>query len=436
VSTTIPTAELQRRISEGELDFQGATLSGVNLQGANLQGANLRGANLRGANLHGADLKESRLVRADLGMADLGMTDLGRADLNGADFRGANLKGANFAGATVDGANLRGADLQGADLHGANLVRVDLSRADLRFADISRSELRGADLRGADLSGANLSGASLQSATLHGADLRGADLAGANLRGANLTDTRIEDANFTGSTVGSTVFADMDLRQARGLETLHHAAPSTIGTDTLGRSLGGIPESFLRGCGLALWEMLAARQYDPSLGATQAEELQAAIGAARARTRFPRKRVLIAYSRMDEPFVDALRGYLESRGVFAWRAPHEDKGTFRERQSKLAIQHDLVFILVLSRHSLQNDWADHELRLVRRLEKSQSLGILCPVSLDESWKEAPWRAKILENADEESVLPFHDWQEGDALKRQAERLLDGLALFPPPSQVG
>jgi uncharacterized protein YjbI with pentapeptide repeats len=434
VTSATSTGELQRRLAAGERDFQGATLSGANLRGADLRGANLRGANLRGANLHGADLRDAKLVRTDLGMADLGMADLGDADLNGADFRGANLKGANFAGAVLDGANLRGADLQGADLHGAKLVRADLSRADLRLADISQSELRGADLRGADLTGANLTSASLHSATLHGADLRGADLTGANLRGANLTDTRTDEAVLTNATVGSTVFADLDLRQTKGLETLRHSAPSTVGTDTLSRSLGKIPEAFLRGCGLAFWEILAAKAYDPSLTPSQAEELQVRILKQRAETRFPRKRILISYSQSDAAFVDELCPHLLSRGVFTWLGPHDQKGLFRERQSRLSIQHDLTFVLVLSEHSVHSDWAEHEVRLVRKLEKSLGEDILCPVSLDDSWNTSSWRGRILEKSKEESVLSFADWRSRTSLEKQCARLLDGLALFHPPPE--
>ncbi|MEO8359289.1 MAG: toll/interleukin-1 receptor domain-containing protein [Vicinamibacteria bacterium] len=429
MTTNTATGEIQRRVAAGERDFQGAALSGVSLRGANLRGANLRGANLRGANLHGADLREAKMVRADLGMADVGMTDFGSADLNGADFRGANLKGANFGGATLDGANLRGADLNGADLRSAKLVRVDLSRADLRVADLSQADLRGADLRGADLTGANLKGASLHSATLHGADLRSADLTRSNLRGANLTDTRLESSNLTEAAVGGTVFADLDLRHVQGLETLQHASPSTIGADTLSRSLGKLPEGFLRGCGLTPWEICAAKEYDPSLSATELGELQQKTLGARAHARLQRKRILISCSQADSAFVDEVRKLLLERGISSWVAAHETKGALRERQSKLAIQHDLTLLLVLSESSVQSDWVEHEMRLARKLEKSLGEDVLCPVSLDESWKMSAWQGRITEKVTEESVLSFADWQDSSALQSQLTKLLDSIAIY-------
>ena len=45
-------------------------------------------------------------------------------------------------------------------------------------------------------------------------------------------------------------FADVDLSEVKGLESVGHQGPSTIGVDTLVRSEGEIPEAFLRGCGV------------------------------------------------------------------------------------------------------------------------------------------------------------------------------------------
>src|SRR5438876_118573 len=71
-------------------------------------------------------------------------------------------------------------------------------------------------------------------------DLSFADLIEANLSYADLDEAR----------VGLTIFGNVDLRTVKGLETVDHHAPSTIGTDTLLRSAGDIPETFLRKAGL------------------------------------------------------------------------------------------------------------------------------------------------------------------------------------------
>jgi uncharacterized protein YjbI with pentapeptide repeats len=430
VTNITATDEIQRRLSDGERDFQGATLSGANLRGANLRGVNLRGANLRGASLHGADLREAKLMRTDLGMADVGMADFTGADVGGADLRGANLKGARFGGAVLNGANLRGADLNGADLRASKLVRADLSRADLRVADIGQADLRGVDLRGADLTGANLKDASLLSATLHGADLRGANLTGANLRGANLTDTRLEAAILTNAAVGATVFADLDLRQATGLETLRHGLPSTVGIDTLTRSQGAIPDTFLRGCGLARWEILSAKQYDGSLSEAAMEALQKEIREARHDSRPPMKRILISHSAVDQPFVEELKRCLLEKDIFAWVTAHDAKSEVRERQSKLAIHYDVTLLLVLSQSSVQSEWVEHEVRIARKLENSLGEIVLRPVCMDDSWKSMPWQARISEKVGEDGVLSFANWSENDAMKAQFGKLLEAIAQGP------
>src|SRR5438067_1017076 len=72
-------------------------------------------------------------------------------------------------------------------------------------------------------------------------DLHDAELYGADLSGANLSKSRM----------GETTLGNVDLRTVKGLETIIHLGPSTIGTDTISRSEGDIPEVFLRRAGLS-----------------------------------------------------------------------------------------------------------------------------------------------------------------------------------------
>ena len=139
-------------------------------------------------------------------------------------------------------------------------VQINLSRADLRGANINNAHLNGANLSNAHLNGANLSYASLTSANLSRADLsnahlRSIDLAGANLSGADLSFTDLSHANLSnahlsGTHPGYTVFGDVDLSTVKGLETMKHRGPSTIGIDTIILSQGKIPEIFLRSAGV------------------------------------------------------------------------------------------------------------------------------------------------------------------------------------------
>ena len=131
-------------------------------------------------------------------------------------------------------------NLTWADFIGANLPWANLSKANLTWANLAWATLTWATLNGARLSLANLTGVNLSGANLSEADLSEADLSGANLDGANLTASRCY----------KTTFGNVDLSQVKGLETVNHLGPSTIGIDTIYRSNGNIPEVFLRGAGV------------------------------------------------------------------------------------------------------------------------------------------------------------------------------------------
>ena len=156
--------------------------------------------------------------------------DLSNASLPSAVLRGMNLKHADAAGADFSAARLTSADLTGARVTGATLIEADLRMARLKGADLTRARLIAADLGGADLKNA---------------DLSDADLSGAYLRG-----TRMERTSLTGARLRGTTFAEVDLRGVIGLESVRHDGPSSIGLDTIYRSQGKIPESFLRGAGV------------------------------------------------------------------------------------------------------------------------------------------------------------------------------------------
>ncbi len=51
----------------------------------------------------------------------------------------------------------------------------------------------------------------------------------------------------------------------KGLETVIHKMPSTVGIDTIYKSRGKIPEAFLRGRGLQNWEIEIVKPYRPDL---------------------------------------------------------------------------------------------------------------------------------------------------------------------------
>src|SRR5512146_2444557 len=78
--------------------------------------------------------------------------------------------------------------------------------------------LLGANLKGADLTGANLNNwTNLNWANLIQADLRGADLRGVTLQEADLKGADLRRVGCEG-----TIFADVDLSEVKGLDSVEH----------------------------------------------------------------------------------------------------------------------------------------------------------------------------------------------------------------------
>jgi TIR domain len=52
-----------------------------------------------------------------------------------------------------------------------------------------------------------------------------------------------------------------------------------------------------------------------------------------------------------------------------------------------AIQIHHVVLIVLSKDSVRSDWVENELEMARDKENEQNRPVLCPIALDDSWKE-------------------------------------------------
>lgn len=412
------------------MDLIEAKLADTDLSGANLRRANLLGANLREAKLSGADLRRAKLSEAGLRGVNLSGANLQEANLEKASLQGANLEKADLRWANLSEANLRGANLQRANLHGASLYRANLFKTIPHGADLSEANLRGADLQEANLSGANFSEADLAWANLRGADLSAANLSEVNLSGADLPWADLGEANLGGAMLGRTVFADADLSSAKGLGTVVHYGPSSIGVDTILKSGGKIPDEFLRGCG-----------YDPRiqgllLGDTRvltdpAYETAGKAGPMKLQSCF------ISYSSENKEFADRLQKRLNDSGVDYWYAPeHGQWGEGLGEQIDKEITSRDRTILVCSKESLdKSDWVLHEIDTAikeekrRKAEGVEKWRVLFPVMIDDTLTK--WdnhrKSRLLE------VLAgdFRDATKGKAFEERFAKLLEGLKADGP-----
>ena len=243
------------------------------------------------------------------------------------------------------------------------------------------------------------------------------------------------------SNLQSTIFGDVDLSEVKGLESIKHEGPSTIGVDTLVRSRGKIPEAFLRGCGFTPWEALAAKFYSPELTPPGFAELQYQVFDAWTKGRSMINGCFVSYSRADAGFVDKLRDHLMSEGINVWLDRHDMVAGTIQDQVWRAIQIHHVAIIVLSKDSVESDWVENELDMARQKEKAEKRAVLCPICLDDAWK-AKVAAKdtpgdpsrqLWRTLQQKLVVDFHGWETG-AFEGAFQKLLRGLKTnYVPPA---
>jgi uncharacterized protein YjbI with pentapeptide repeats len=373
-------------------------------------------------------------IRIDLYEADLRGMNLRKANLWGADLREANLQGVN-----LQEANLLVADIRGSDLRGANLRLADLSEANLREALLGGADLSGANLKRTDLWGTNLWGADLNDANLreadfHGADLRKADLRGsvlseANLINTELSGTKLKEAKFGKVVMGWTNLGDVDLSEVKGLESVVHVSSSILGTDTIKLSKGKIPEKFLRGCGLDDREIESVRLYQPGLSEKEVDDILYRIHDLMFKQALQINPLFISYSHADGNFVDAMEKHLDEKGIRFWRDIHDMTAGKIERVIDTAIRQNPIFLLILSENSVKSDWVEHETRKARELEKQIGRDVICPVALDEAWKDCRWPERLREQIMEYNIMDFSKWKDKEEFGKKFEKLIQGLDIF-------
>jgi len=302
------------------------------------------------------------------------------------------------------------------DLTDANLMGGILGHADLTAADLGGAELGWANLEKARLSGANLSRANLVSANLNGADLSDANLEHANLADAFLKGTELSGASLRGSRCWDTTFADVDLSNARGLSEIEYAGPNSIGVDTLVKSRGKIPESFLRGCGVPD----AVIQHLPYIFNAM-EPLQFYS-------------CFLSHSTKDEEFVKRLHGRLEQEKLRVWYAPEDLRGgrkLFDQIDEAIRVYDRLL--LVLSEHSMNSEWVQTEIKGARKKERAMGREVLFPIALAPFEEIKTWRCLDSDSGEDlaEKIRAFHvpsfcDWKDHDSFEKGFADLMRDL----------
>lgn len=293
------------------------------------------------------------------------------------------------------------------------------------WPDLRQTNLNGAKLRSADLYKVDLRDASLRAT-----DLRQANLSKADLKDVNLRDAYLVDTDFNQATCGFTQFDDVDLSQAKNLETVIHRFPSTLGIDTLYRSEGNIPEVFLRGCGvpdtmIAFAKSLVAKPIDYYS-------------------------CFISYSSDDKDFATLLYNTLQGAGIRCWFAPER---LLPGQRIEDAIDHGIRYwdkvLFCASQSSLTEKWwVDFEVdkAFVKeqdlQRDRGAKVGVLIPLNLDgymfsEEYKSHPRASQFKTTL----AADFVGWKSDmDKFNREVQRVIqalqtDGGLEAPPPSKL-
>jgi hypothetical protein len=320
----------------------------------------------------------------------------------------ASLEGANLSHAQIIRGILGYSFLNDANLEGANLNSADLNHANLSHANLTRASLTGVNLYYAYLLNANLDGAQIQNSDLSSANLAGATLRGSLLRNINLSESDLYETDFSQAVIESVRFGCNNLSTVKGLDTVHHLGPSTIGIDTLYISTRKLPESFLRGCGI------------PEIFINQIPTLIGAINPIEFYSCF------ISYSSKDQKFADKLHTDLQGRGVRCWFAPeHLEIGArMRVKIDETIRGHDKL-LLILSKNSIASEWVEKEVETAMERERQQKRTILFPIRLDDEVMAVPsgWAADIRRSR---NIGDFKLWGNHDSYKKAFDRLLRDL----------
>jgi len=299
------------------------------------------------------------------------------------------------------------------DLSGIDCIRWGPSYP-YYYQDLPDAPFRNANFEDTDFSHAVLRDANLRGANLTRAHLDCADLGLAHLQGAFIASASLRETSFSGARFGGTILSNLDFRNVKGLASVTHDGPSTIGIDTILSSRGQIPEVFLRGCGVP--EQFIA--YARSLVA-DAIEFHSCF---------------ISYSSQDQDFAERLHADLQNKGVRCWFAPHNIAGGKKiHHQIDEAIRIYDRLLLILSVHSMKSRWVKTEISNARKKETTQGRQVLFPVRLVDYDAIRPWKLFDADAGDDsaaelrEYFIPdFSNWKDHDSYNEAVERLVRDL----------
>ena len=121
--------------------------------------------------------------------------------------------------------------------------------------------------------------------------------------------------------------------------------------------------------------------------------------------------------------------HLDEKGIRFWRDIHNATAGRLEKVVDRAMRLNPTVLLVLSENSVKSDWVEQEARTAREMEKEMGRDMLCPVALDNAWKNCKRPERLREQIMEYHILDFSKWEDGEEFGKVFKKLIDGLDLF-------
>lgn len=309
-------------------------------------------------------------------------------------------------------------DLRQANLSGTDLSNINFNDANLNKAILDKAILHRAQLRSAQLNSSYLSETSFTKADLNKVGFRNATISHSNLSKSNLADavfsgTDLQATDFSRAHITGTIFNNVNLSTALGLDTVKHFGPSVVDIATLYRSQGKIPEIFLRGCGMPDYFFTSFSSHFKAIDFYSC---------------------FISYSTRDEEFAKKLHASMQAEHLHVWFAPENIKGGQKIfEQIERAIQLYDKLLLVLSKHSMDSEWVISEIRNARRAELTEKKRKFFPIRLVNFEEIKDWKCFDSESGKDlaievrEYFIPdFTNWKDPIAFETAFEKLIRDL----------
>lgn len=339
-------------------------------------------------------------------------------DLSGLDFTGLRRENASFhqvnlTGSSFKNVHLQDPDFENSELHSVNFEGAFLEGANFQMARISRS---------------NFEKTWLLESSFHLAEVRQSSYAGSELSMSKFQSCKINRCNFHRARLEETKFLECQLTHSIGLQTATGSRPCYVDSLTL-KSSPALPIPFLQLAGLSDLDIEYYKLMQPDLSNEQITDILYRMHDIRATQAIQVNPLFISYSHTDTAFVDKIGDMLTAKGVRYWRDIHNATAGRLEKQVDRAMRLNPTVLIVLSEASTNSDWVEHEVESARALEKTTGRDCLCPITLDDSWKDCDWDMRIMRQLKKYNILDFSEWQDEQVLERQFSKLLRGLDVF-------